>query len=125
MRLHPDQGGTNELMILLQESYEFMKENPKSFKELIEFSGILKKSSTTNQSLDKYQKSYEDIPLNDQRLEIIKEIYTYSKNNDNFNTSFVESVCEFGNKKGFITSGQYNSLVNVYYSFRMFEKDEE
>ena len=51
--------------------------------------------------------------------------FAYAEKNESFDISFLESVCEFFNKKGYMTSGQFNALVNLFYSFKMYKKDEE
>lgn len=121
-RLHPDQGGSHELMILLQESYEFMKKKPNAIKEFCEFSELLNKGNHVKESPKKYQNVIEDVPLGSEKLEILREIFAYAELNTRFDTSYVESICEFCDKNKYITSNQYNALVNIYYSFKMNEK---
>lgn len=115
LRLHPDAGGSNELFILLQKTYEarlnslpkVKKSEPKKKKEQVQA----------------YERTFQGvIVLGDDRLKIINEIADYAASHDYFKTDFVESVIEFLDEHGFITGQQFNSLVKVYYSFRMNEK---
>jgi len=111
--LHPDMGGEDDLFIMLQDSYEFhqksfeIKKNP--------FNNKIK----TNYSSVKYSRSYENVNLGDERLNIIEEISSYSENHQKFDTKFIDSIVEFLESSKFITAGQYNSLVKIYYNFRM------
>ena len=120
MRLHPDYGGSNELMILLQEAYE------KTLNLIEENEEISEKFKTKNKKpKDRfYEKSYENIYLEDEdeRLKILDEILEYSKSHPRFNTNFTHEMVLFLNDNLYLTSGQYNSLVKIYYCFRMDEK---
>lgn len=117
MRLHPDHGGSNELIILLQESYDQeiklrkidSLESKKSFEESNEFWKV-------------YEKSFENIEEGDLRLNIINEIMEYAKTHKKFITTFTESVIEFFKENKFITSNQFYTLVKIYYSFNMDKK---
>jgi hypothetical protein len=112
--LHPDKGGEADLMIMLTKSFE---------RALIN----LKKSANANVKPDaKYQNIYEDIlyDLEDERLGIIKEILKYSEKYPRYKTDYINSIIEYMDNNGFITSSQYNSLVKSYYAFRM-DKEEE
>jgi len=116
MYLHPDRGGDAALMALLIETYENYKtyafvENPFRNK--------------TKEKKKEYETSIEDIYKNDERLKIIEEILAYSKNHPRFDPSFTESIAEFLEENGFITSSQYNSLQRVYHSFRMDRKNPD
>ena len=111
--LHPDKGGEADLMIILTKSFE---------RALVE----LKKSANANVKPDaKYQNIYEDIPYDpeDERFEIFKEILKYSEKYPRYKTDYINSILEYMDNKGFITSAQYNSLVKTYYTFRM-DKEE-
>lgn len=117
--LHPDYGGENELMILLKESYQMACE----FHEKID----KEEKNSENEDHEKnrvYEKSFEDVNEGDERLKIISEIQEYADRNSHFETKFVDSVSEYLEKNGFITSGQFNALVNIYYNFRMDKKEE-
>lgn len=119
MRLHPDYGGCNELMSLLNDSYELALEYIKS-KNSWEFN---KSKETSRYSGKKfYETSYEDIEEEDSRIKIIDEICTYAEKNKNFKIDFTLSVAEFLQENGFITSRQYNRLVGIYYAFEMDKK---
>ena len=37
----------------------------------------------------------EDVPLGSEKLEILREIFAYAELNTRFDTSYVESICEF------------------------------
>jgi len=110
--LHPDFGGENELFILLKESYEIYEE----------FCTALNNQQETKQKKgnpSKYSESEFDIDFGDEKLEIFEEIRKYAKTHKKFNLSYIDSVWEFLEEKGFISSSQYNKLVKVYYAFRM------
>lgn len=107
--LHPDKGGESDLMVILTNAYE---------KALIEF----KKSENSKVKPEaKYQNVYDDILYDedDERFEIIEDILAYSEKNPRYKTDYLNSIKEFIDKNGFITSAQYNSLVKTYYAFRM------
>lgn len=117
LRLHPDAGGDSDLMILLQEWYEYSREaiNESSKKQ----------EKETKWSGEKYHKSYENIYSGDERLHIIVEIFAYSDSHKKFDPSMTESINEYLSENGYITSAQYNALVRVYYAFRMDQKKEK
>jgi len=128
MRLHPDHGGDHQLMILLKETYEKFIEDLdryERFTKLVEESENKKneKKESPKKSEDKYQKVFEDV-YDEEQLKIIDEIIKYGEKHERFDTSFTESIKEYLEENGFITSTQYNSLVRVYYSFRMDKKAE-
>lgn len=107
MRLHPDHGGENDLMVLLQESYE--KYNETFYEEI-----------QKDEPLG-YETAYENIDEGDQRLKLLIDIMAYGKAHKKFNTQFCESILEFLDEKGYITSSQYNALLKTYYAFKMNE----
>ena len=107
LRLHPDQGGDHDLMILLQECFDSHK-NQGNFKEPL-----------------KYEKALEKVKAGDPRLEIIDDILVYADNHERFDTSFVDSLVTFLETKGYLSSSQYNCLVKLYYSFDMNETEED
>lgn len=113
--LHPDAGGDSFLMNRLQESKEYhlwkMSLPNESTKDC--------ETKTKDYKTEGYEESYEDIFEEDSRIEIIQDIFNYAKSHPRFCTSFVESVSDYLEKKGYITSAQYNSLVRCYYAFRM------
>lgn len=116
MKLHPDYGGDSDLMILLKECYDLF----------IEFQNSKNRPEDTDKStILKYQKSFEDVFLNDERLEILNEIFEYSKEHPKYKVGFTLSIHEFLEEKGYITSSQYNCLVKNYYLFRMDKFFEE
>ena len=120
MKLHPDYGRTNELMILLQETYEICVEKltPSTVK-------VKPKPKIKTTKCEFYENSFEDIYNGDTRLFIIPEIIKYAQSHKSFKTSYLESVMDFLNQNEFVTSGQYNPLVKIYYAFRMDEKNKE
>ena len=74
----------------------------------------------------KYQSTCEDVHEEDgAMLRIIDDILAYSQKHKEFKTDFVDSVSDLLEKKGCITSTQYNALVKIYYSFVMGEEEFE
>lgn len=118
-RLHPDHGGTEELMILLNESYETAKYFYDALNKEKE------KPKFTEENPGKYQKSFSDLTLGDERLQVINEILDYARTRKSFNTDFVISIVDYANENGFVTSAQYNSLLKTYYAFKMNERKPE
>ena len=109
-RLHPDYGSDPDLMILLTESYEMA----------LQFLNSVEKLEKETQK--PYQNSLEDVLIGDERLKIIDEIIEYSKLHTRFKTDYVNSIREYLEENLHITSSQYNSLVKIYYAFRMDKK---
>jgi curved DNA-binding protein CbpA len=112
MHLHPDQGGENDLMMLLKEHYQIWLADPDRFKKRKKSTSVL------------YEKSLEDIMHGDPRISIIDDILKYAEKHPTFNNAYTLSVRKFLNNKGHISSNQYNSLVKTYYAFKMHEKEE-
>lgn len=119
MRLHPDYGGCNELMSLLNDAYELALIFVKS-----KSSWEHKPKKETKQKTDKnfYETFYDDISEGDPKLKIIDEIYAYAEKNKSFKIDFTESVEDFLRENGYITSRQFNRLVYIYYAFAMDRK---
>lgn len=117
MRLHPDYGGSNELMILLNESYDAA------------LNGIShRKASPSPQkesSGEFYENTFEAVSIDDERISIIVEIFDYANSHPSFKIDFVLSIRDYLYENGFITSGQYNKLVGIYYAFQMHRKKEK
>lgn len=109
--LHPDKGGEPDLMSLLTDSYE---------KALLE----VKKISGKQSENIKYENVVNDILYDpsDERLTIITKIREYAEKQRKYKLDYLESVIEFMEDRGYMTSSQYNSLVKSYYSFKM-DKD--
>lgn len=128
LRLHPDYGGSNELMALLIEVYE----------EALD-SATYEERNDNKKKETKTEKSYydeneygdglykcvnEDVQQKDPRLKIFMDILEYAKEHKTFKTDFVLSLVEFLDEKGFLTPAQYNKLVKIYYAFHM-DKSEK
>ena len=114
--LHPDHGGDHECFILLNESYEekilsYQSENKVNVKK--EFKG----------NPGKYQTTSDKIHHEDEEIQILFEIMEYALKHKRFNTDYINSVHDFLLEKGYVTSSQYNSLVKIYYSFRIDEEE--
>jgi len=107
--LHPDKGGDCYLFSLLKETYEMALELKVS-------------SKSKNSSGKKYETVYDDVLEDEEAIKIIDDIYEYAKAHPKYKTDFLDSVNEFLNDKGYITSSQYNSLVRAFYAFKMNEK---
>lgn len=109
--LHPDKGGDSYLFSLLNDSYEMALEFNKEINSHVD-------------EKRKYASVVEDVYDSDlDALQIVEEIYEYAKTHPKFSTDYLDSVSEFLEERGFMTSSQYNSLVRVYYSFKMEKKD--
>lgn len=108
--LHPDTGGDHESFILLKECFDmFLDYLTSGFHENTEKKG----------DPNRYQLSPYDVTEGSDKLKIFDEITKYSKTHLKYNLSYLESVQEYLQEHGFITSGQYNALVKNYYAFRM------
>lgn len=114
--LHPDHGGDNECFILLKECYDLFVEVQEQLSK-----DKIKAEPTKKPAGDpaKYALSDFDILADDACLEVINEIKKYATSHSKFSLSFTESVAEYLEENGFITSAQYNKLVKIYYAFRM------
>jgi|ERR1700722_10881568 len=130
LRLHADHGGSDDLMILLKESYEskletYLKKTKSKFTKRNE-----KKEHKTEKTLwkpgDPFEKVIEDVDLADPMLQtLFLEIQTFSKTNKSFKIDFTESILEYALKNKYVTSNQFNALVKIYYTFRMDQKEEK
>lgn len=109
--LHPDKGGDPSLFSLLHESYEIA----------LELKNI---SHHSKKSEGKYENAFDDVWKEDnaEELKIIDEIYLYANEHKKFNTDYLDSVKEYLEQNGYITSCQYNCLVKTYYAFKMHVK---
>lgn len=112
--LHPDVGGDSYLMNRLQESKEYHELKLALDTEI--------NREEQKKSRRGYEKVYEDVHVDDWEFTIIDEIYSYALKNKSFSTQWIDSIYEYYEIKGYITSAQYNTLVKCYYSFNMHEK---
>lgn len=133
-KLHPDLGGDHDLMILLKEAYEERYSSLEIFEQLRNEKPKDETKSYTFKKKNKpepapwdgiYEKVTDDIYRGDPRLSIIDEILNYASKNPTFKTDFTNSVKGFLDKKDYITSSQFNTLIKIYFSFRMDEEDDE
>ena len=106
--LHPDKGGESDLMILLQDEYdmilEFFRNNTQNLKSKCNL---------------KYQNTYENVFKGSDELAIFYEIYQYAAVHPKFETKYIDSLNDYLQNNGYLTSTQYNKLVKIYYAFRM------
>lgn len=136
--LHPDIGGSSDLMILMQESYErFIEKN--ALKNEIEekyyggFAYSKKKENKNNDLKNKYPGKYQDVDnfIRSEDLESIYlfyEILQYSKHHKSFDSRFIISVYDTLMFDKMISAKAYNSCLKVYYAFHMhtwFKQNEE
>ncbi len=112
LRLHPDHGGSNELMILLQEAYQ----------ERIRVIEMIEESREHEKQNKTYENVYEKIYLRDERINVMHEIMDYLQKKPDIKIEFAISVHKFLKDNGYVTSGQYNTLVKIYYQFEMDKK---
>lgn len=145
LRLHPDHGGSADLMALLIDTYDEVLESFKSdpLKDILEES--LKRpptnsyrSYTTPSSgsggagfkftasggggSNAYASSnYSVIQIlkGDQRLEILDDILEYARGNHIFNSTFALLIKDFLDKKGWISEDQYNRLLEIYHQHNL------
>ena len=68
-----------------------------------------------------YREQYEKVSTESEEYDLIEDMNLFASQNPDFDPSFLDSIGEFGKKNGFISSGQYNSLLKVYRAFRMHE----
>lgn len=97
LRLHPDQGGSTELMILLQQVYE------ESISKIEDEEIIFNKTSHNN---DKF------IYKGDAKLNILYDLISHFEEHEN--NAFVKSVSMFLDESGFITQKQYYALIRIH-----------
>lgn len=67
----------------------------------------------------KYLRTAEMVEMGDERLHIITEMLHYSVKNPRFDTTYTERVLENLVINGLLKIDEYNSLVDIYYSFKM------
>lgn len=105
--LHPDKGGDGNLFSLLKESYDMA----------LEFVEVVKMEKKNKR---RYENTVYDVDFTDiESLKIIDDIYEYAKTHPKFKTDYLDSIVEYLKQNNYITSHQFNSLVKVYYAFRM------
>lgn len=104
LRLHPDSGGSHELMVLLQESYQIC----------VEALGINEKDSPL-EDVRQFKNVSSRVWLGDYKLSIVDEIFKFDERGIGFNFVRFHQIVDFLNKNKFVVSGQYNELVEIYY----------
>lgn len=109
-RLHPDIGGDNHLMALLNESYLNALDDVKSTKR-------------KRFNISECEETDDDIYDGDERLDIIVRILEYAESNPRYNAKFTCSVADYLELHGYVTAAQYNALLKSYYAFKMDKTD--
>ncbi len=95
--LHPDKGGSNELMVLLNEAYElFLK--PKGFRFASEG--------------EEQKKASDKVFKGDERLNILEELFDLQEEYD-FKSDYFDSVLAFLEARKYITTKQLEGLEGV------------
>jgi curved DNA-binding protein CbpA len=97
LRLHPDCGGSNELMVLLQESYEIFLKKTGGGKEKVE-TKIFK---------------------GDERLRMLEIMEIFADEHETYDPKFLHSICAFLAKAAFITVKQYEALSKEFERHKM------
>jgi len=118
--LHPDQGGSSEMMILLTEA---RCEAFEAIETIINLDDHLNKNEDNSDGRE-FKKQSGPVYCNDEEALIFMYIRDYAESHKSFSTKFLDSVEAKMDRDGFISANQFNGLVNTYYSFRMYEKDE-
>lgn len=103
LRLHPDCGGSKDLMILLQEAFDL-------------FMGSLKKTdipdvkfNSAYQSKPETEKIYPD----DDRIDVLYELMDLIQKKKLKSNDFVISVYDFYEQYTYISTSQYTALKNI------------
>jgi hypothetical protein len=113
-RLHPDSGGENELMILLQKDYDIALNRIKPSALASKFydaDGVKPPPTPSPPS-----KPAETVPIGDQRLEFMKKLIELLKNvavSPNVR-NFIIYAFKFQSKNRFLTIQQYKALKHIY-----------
>jgi len=124
LRLHPDHGGDNELMNLLNKTYEDVKEDIAwgAFNEnkKYDFSAFEPDEDEIEEGVRvRFEKVCEKVYKGDSDMQILDRIMEFTVQNKKFKNEFAQSVKEFFEERGYVTEGQYNSLVKIYSQFCM------
>lgn len=107
LRLHPDQGGSHELMTTLQEAYENFVISLDS-KEKIE----------PQEKERKYKNVNKLVVTLDEKLSIVDELFDfYIETGISHSWDFFNEIVDHLKLHRFVTSKQYNDLVHLYYYF--------
>lgn len=124
MCLHPDKGGSTELMALLTETYESVKaamELAQKKEEMKNRNAKPKEQATTYHG--NYRPAKTQFVNGFAELKIVTEMLKKSHKIKDFDSSFVYSVAEYIQERSFCTQAQYNALVRLYERFRFYDID--
>lgn len=69
----------------------------------------------------RYEEQSEKISVESEEYDLIHDMLLFASCNPDFDPAFLDSVNQNGERRGFISAAQYNSLRMVYESFRMHE----
>lgn len=146
MRLHPDHGGSDELMKLLTDAKERrsqeiqnggsvrddeIEEIKKAYEEAwTSFTRAQRRhesgSSKWNTRAQKpHDNGTETVKKGDDRLSILEDILLYASHHPSFNIEFIKSIKQYLTLHGFVTMKQYNALVKIINSFNISEWKKE
>lgn len=102
--LHPNNGGEQEFIDLLHQCKE------DALKQL-----RLQKIKFQKFGYEHVDSSIWNQPPNQWKLQILDELFEFSKFYPRMDIQLLASFNKFLNERGYLTSNQYNSLVNIYY----------
>lgn len=114
LRLHPDHGGSNELMILLKESYETQLSSVKKQKFDRPVFRWEQNSSENNKEKVKYSRANHYLQSSYVRETIIKDIVSLSiEKQCMLKGEFLEVVGKL-NRDSYCSPQDYNDLIDLY-----------
>lgn len=69
--------------------------------------------------MQKYKNATTNINLGDPALDILEELFAYAFTKEKFDQKYLNSIENFLENNGYITENQYNTLVKIYYAYRL------
>lgn len=106
--IHPDKGGSHELMILLDEAYNNRIKKINS-------------SKTEDKTYSSEKKENNKIYAGDKRLEILGEMWDICEKNPEYITHFFLSVTAFLDQNSYMTHKQYEGLLKMLNTWKIWE----
>lgn len=121
--LHPDKGGSTDLMTRLTQSYEYHLSIFEEFANSTQRNSKKQQSTKTKEPELKGDYLYVNkiVKVDNEAINIIYEMQEKKDQVKDFDDSFLESIAEYLEEHGYVTVNQYNALVKIYERFRFYE----
>lgn len=125
-RMHPDKGGNDAMMILLNEAASIaenmlqarghVREDPSPKPSDIPRN---KKQPFKQPGAGEYSEVSRSVDVNDPEYDMVEAVHEWLHSQSKYKSDFIDSVYDKSQEYGFITQAQYNAMLKSYIKFKV------